>query len=336
MSDDYYEILGVEPDATNKEIKQAYKKLAVKWHPDKHKNKDKAENKFKDIAEAYQVLIDPEKREIYDIYGKNGLNDDNDPFTDFNDIFSGEDFKNGGFNPQNIFGDDKSGGLSPDELFEQFFKIKSPFGPGSEFNKIFNDPSKINNQTYSKENDMNRKGETIEYDLNCTLEDLYKGKNKKFRIKRKVYDGKTQQTETDHLEIKIEPGWKDGTKMTYENMGDVMPNIIPGDIVFIIKELPHNIYKRVSNDLEVECSITLDEALQGFTRTLKTFNGETEIIKINSLKKSNQIYTLTGLGMPIRKNKRVVGYGDIIIKFYIEFNKISNKNKKLIANVLGK
>ena len=162
MSDDYYEILGVEPDATNKEIKQAYKKLAVKWHPDKHKNKDKAENKFKDIAEAYQVLIDPEKREIYDIYGKNGLNDDNNPFTDFNDIFSGEDFKNGGFNPQNIFGDDKSGGLSPDELFEQFFKIKSPFGPGSEFNKIFNEQSKINNQKYSKENDMNRKGETIE------------------------------------------------------------------------------------------------------------------------------------------------------------------------------
>jgi DnaJ family protein B protein 4 len=281
--DDYYNILGVSKDATDTDIKKAYKKLAVKWHPDKNPdNKKEAEQHFKKISEAYQVLSNKEKRKEYDLYGKEGIKND---YRNFN-----------------------YGNISPEELFRQFFHTNNIFD-------LYNDPYHNNRSRHYN------KGDTITNNLHCTLEELYHGKKRKFKISRKIYNTDGSYTiDTMIKVINIGRGWKDGTKITFERVGDIYPNTEAGDMVFIIKELKHNIYVRDDNNLILQCHISLKEALKGFERQLTLMNGTNKQIKMKPMKRSNETYIINNGGMPIRNNNKVIGYGDLIIKFIINLN----------------
>lgn len=122
---DYYEILGVSKSASEKDLKSAYRKLAVQWHPDKNKSSD-AEKKFKEINEAYEVLSNPKKKQAYDQFGHVGVNQGASGQNPFSGGFPGGfsyTYQSGGANGQNPFGD-----IDPFEIFEQFFGGASPFG----------------------------------------------------------------------------------------------------------------------------------------------------------------------------------------------------------------
>lgn len=275
-SKDYYDVLGINKDATEKEIKNAYKKLARIWHPDKNiHQKELAQEKFKEISEAYQVLSDPEKRDTYDKIGTVNLeemNNFNKHYRDFNFV-------------------------SPDDLFrdlfkEEYYNYNTPF-------------------TYMPM--QMQKGENIEHKLKCTLEDLYNGKTKKFKINRKVMN----KIDTKLLEIQVKPGWKSGTKITFPEEGDQMLYMIPGDIIFIIEEVPHSVFKRDNNNLIYECVISLAEAKNGCDKTITLINNKNKTIKINKLKHSKETLIIKGAGMPIRHDNRVIDYGDLIIEFKI-------------------
>jgi len=280
---DYYKILGIEKKSSAEEIKKAYRRLAMKWHPDKNpNNKDVAENKFKEISEAYSVLKDKEKREIYNKFGKNGLK------------------SRGGFRS----------GMSPNNIFRNFFGTNNVFHANRNRHQTFTtfNFDGLNNKHF---NIKKKKGRTIEYKINCTLEDLYHGTTKRIKIENSHKDLV--------LEVEIFPGWKEGTKITFSKMGFSTHMTTPGDIVFVIIQLDHEVFSRQNNDLVITQKISLDMALNGFVRPLKLMNETVHNIKIDKLPNSDYKYIIKNGGMPIRKNKLHIGYGNLIVRFDVLF-----------------
>jgi DnaJ family protein B protein 4 len=335
MGKDYYAILGVSKDATEDDIKKAYKKLALKWHPDRNlNNKEQAEAKFKEIAEAYEVLNDSQKRKIYDQFGEEGLKGGggmpggagadfsgfqfHDPMDIFKQFFGGsgmDDFGMGGM----PFGGGKgfkfsTGGGFPGGGF-----------PGGGFSGF---PSGGGGFHSAKDPPVMR-------DLELSLEELYRGVQKKFNVSRKVTDerGSTRK-ETKTLEINVKPGWKSGTKITFHNESDVRPGTEPGDLIFVIKELPHQYFERDRENLIYKANITLSQALRGVKLTIPHFDGNTREVTIRDrVIDPNYIHRIPGSGMP--KPKEPGNYGDLLIKFNIAFpTSLTKDQKELIKRAL--
>lgn len=279
MGKDYYKALGISRNATEDEIKKAYRKLALKFHPDKNKTKE-AEEKFKEIAEAYEVLSDKKKKEVYDQYGEEGLKGGvggggsgsgpqftytfhGDPRATFAQFFGTENpfesfFMGGGMGlgghggTATMFYDGEDMDVD-DHPFSSHFNMRSsnPFRSQS-----FTAGSPNINRTKAKQQDP-----PLEHDLYVSLEDVAKGCTKKMKISRKVLnpDGRTTKREEKVLTINVKPGWKAGTKITFQKEGDQTPNSIPADISFIIRDKPHPLFKREGSDIRYTAKVTLKE-----------------------------------------------------------------------------
>ncbi|KAJ4834260.1 hypothetical protein Tsubulata_019629 [Turnera subulata] len=337
MGADYYKILQVDKNAKDDDLKKAYRKLAMKWHPDKNpNNKKEAEAKFKQISEAYDVLSDPQKRAVYDQLGEEGLKGQVPPpgAGGFGADPGSTTFR---FNPR-----------SADDIFSEFFGYSSPFGgmgdiggAGSRagpsgFSSMFGDHlfSSLRNAAGEGSN-FPRKAAPLERTLPCSLEDLYKGTTKKMKISRDVTDSSGRPTTVEEiLTIEIKPGWKKGTKITFPEKGLEQRGLPPSDLIFIIDEKPHSVFKRDGNDLIVTQKLSLMEALTGYTAQVTTLDGRTLTIPINNVISPTYEEVVKGEGMPIPKepSKR----GNLRIKFNIKFpSKLTPEQKaglkKLIA-----
>ncbi|OUZ99104.1 DnaJ domain [Macleaya cordata] len=312
---DYYKVLQVDRNAKEDDLKKAYRKLAMKWHPDKNpNNKKEAEAKFKQISEAYDVLSDPQKRAIYDQYGEEGLQGQ------VPQPGAGGGPASFRFNPR-----------SADDIFSEFFGFSSPFGGmgdmggaragGSNFPRgIFAEDIFASLRGGAGEGSANvpRKAPPIERTLTCSLEDLYKGTTKKMKISREVADYSGRPTTVEEiLTIEIKPGWKRGTKITFPEKGNEQRGVIPSDLVFIIDEKPHSVFKRDGNDLIATQKISLVEALTGYTAQLTTLDGRTLTVPINSVINPSHEEIVKGEGMPIPKEPSKKG--NLRIKFNIKF-----------------
>ena len=282
MGKDYYKILGIARGSSDEDIKKAYRKLALKYHPDKNKEPG-AEEKFKEVAEAYEILSDSKKKEIYDKYGEEGLkmgaggggapqgHQAGSPGAGFTYTWSGdpnETFRMffGSNNPFNAFFGNDNGGVGGDPDDDGFggagfpgmfrFAGSSFGGPGG--------PGAMHQQQMGGGGGGAKKktqDPPIYHDLLVSLEDIATGTTKKMKISRKVLgnDGRSTHLEDKVLTIDIKPGWKAGTKITFPREGDQSPNSIPADIVFIIKDKPHQFFKRDGSDLVYTSRITLRE-----------------------------------------------------------------------------
>ncbi|MQL93626.1 hypothetical protein Taro_026270 [Colocasia esculenta] len=342
MGVDYYKILGVDKNAKDDDLKKAYRKLAMKWHPDKNpNNKKEAEAKFKEISEAYDVLSDPQKRAVYDQYGEEGLKGQVPPPGAGASPFStGDGQTTFRFNPRNA-----------DDIFAEFFGFSSPFGgvgPGSGMRggsrfgggipSMFGDDvfgSVFGSAQQSAHRQQPRKAAPIERRLPCSLEDLFKGTTKKMKISREIADasGKTLPVE-EILTIEIKPGWKKGTKITFPEKGNEQPNVIPADLVFIIDEKPHDVFTRDGNDLIVTQTISLAEALTGYTVHLTMLDGRQLTISIYTIIHPGYEEVVPKEGMPIPKDptKR----GNLRIKFNIKFpTRLTAEQKAGIKRLLA-
>jgi DnaJ-class molecular chaperone len=279
MGRDYYQILGIAKNASDDEIKKAYRKLALKYHPDKNKQPS-AEEKFKEVAEAYEVLSDKKKKDIYDKYGEDGLKG--------NVGGGGGHPGQGGAYTYSFHGDPKA-------TFAQFFGTSSPFqaffdmsgsGRGGRFG--FDDDMDVDDhfsnsiggfrmpgggafrsQSFnvhgSPQKSKDREQDPpIEHDLYVSLEEINKGCTKKMKISRRVIqqDG-TSKKEDKVLTINIKPGWKAGTKITFQKEGDQTRNKIPADIVFIIRDKPHSLFKREGSDIKYTAKVLLKQVRVG-------------------------------------------------------------------------
>lgn len=344
MGVDYYKILQVDKNAKDDDLKKAYRKLAMKWHPDKNpNNKKEAEARFKQISEAYEVLSDSQKRAIYDQYGEEGLKGQVPPPDAAAGGPGGATFFQTGEGP-NVF---RFNPRNANDIFAEFFGFSTPFGGGmgggggggmrgARFSSsMFGDDIF---SSFGEGRPMNtgpRKAPPVERTLPCSLEELYKGTTKKMKISREIADasGKTLPVE-EILTIDIKPGWKKGTKITFPEKGNEEPNVVPADLVFIIDEKPHSVFTRDGNDLVINQKISLAEALTGYTVHLTTLDGRKLTIPINNVIHPNYEEVVPREGMPIPKDpsKR----GNLRIKFNIKFpTRLTAEQKTGIKTLLA-
>uniref|UniRef100_A0ACD6AJD1 Uncharacterized protein n=2 Tax=Avena sativa TaxID=4498 RepID=A0ACD6AJD1_AVESA len=339
MGLDYYNVLKVNRGATEEDLKKSYRRLAMKWHPDKNpgENKAEAEAKFKKISEAYEVLSDPQKRVMYDQYGEEGLKASTDAGGSSSSMNGAGNHR---FNPRNA-----------EDVFAEFFGSSKPFegmgraksmrfqtegagtfggfggGNDSKF-RSYNDPVNASSS-------QPRKPPPVETKLPCMLPELYSGSTRKMKISRNVMKPNGQLgTESEILTIDIKPGWKKGTKITFPDKGNEQPNQLPADLVFVIDEKPHDQYTREGNDLLVHQKIDLVDALAGTTFNLKTIDGRDLVIKLTDVVTPGYELAIAKEGMPIIKEngKR----GNLRIRFDVEFPKrLSSEQRQNIRKVLG-
>uniref|UniRef100_A0A1A9VZL6 J domain-containing protein n=1 Tax=Glossina brevipalpis TaxID=37001 RepID=A0A1A9VZL6_9MUSC len=345
MGKDYYKILGIAKTATDEEVKKAYRKQALRYHPDKNKAPN-SEEKFKEVAEAYEVLSDKNKREIYDKYGEEGLKNGGvrnggntngtftyqfhgDPRATFAQFF-------GSSNPFASFFD-MSDNLFDKNVFDldtehDFFASPFGLGPRQGLGGAFRSHSFNVHTPFKKEKPQDP---PVEHDLYVMLEEIYHGCVKKMKISRRVQlpDG-TSKKEDKYVSISIKPGWKSGTKVTFQKEGDQIPGRIPSDIVFIIRDKPHAMFKREGSDLRYTARLTLKQALCGVVFQVPTMSGDKlRISTMQEIIKPNTVKRIQGYGLPFPKD--TTRKGDLLVAFDIQFpEKLTAAQKEMLRDML--
>ena len=313
MADDYYSILGVEKKATADEIKKAYRKLALKYHPDKNPGKD-AEETFKKISEAYAVLSDPEKRSQYDNFGSQGFSQrfaQEDIFRDFDisDILRDLGFGGStGGQFTHVFGDGGRGrtrNFQGGDPFADFFG-----GGGSHY------------QQHART--MPQKGQDVEYRLAITLEDVFAGAEKRVSLRK----GDT----TDTVNIKIPKGIKSGQKLRLAGKGMAGIDEGPaGDLYIAVEIAPHHRFTRDGNDLYTKQDVTFSQAALGSVVEVTTIGGEKKRIKVSPGTQNNTKIRMKGYGLPIFKKS---GKGDQYVTINVKVpKKLTKRQTELITQL---
>ncbi|ROL60930.1 J domain-containing protein [Bacteroidetes/Chlorobi group bacterium ChocPot_Mid] len=281
---DYYQILGVSKSATADEIKKAYRKLALKYHPDKNKGNKEAEAKFKEISEAYEVLKDPEKRSKYDNLGSS-YNQYRQTGGNPNDFNWNDWFSNSQANSRrrtsyrNVF--DENDNVS--DFFDRIFG--GSFSSGRGFKQSA------------------KKGEDIHSTVELTLEDVYHG-----GLVHLSVDG-------EKIDIKTKPGINEGQQLKISGKGNSGFNGgANGDLILTVKIKPHPIYERKGNDLFIEHYIDLYDAVLGGSSRIDTFNGKIDI-KIPAGTSSGKLLKVKGKGLPDYNNPKT--FGDLYVRIQI-------------------
>lgn len=357
---DYYEVLGVAKTATDEELRKAYKKVALKYHPDRNPGDKEAEEKFKEAAEAYDVLRDPQKRQTYDQFGHEGLNG-----------ASGFGGAGGGFGG---FG----GGMDMDDIFSMFGDI---FGGGR---------SRSRGRRVVK-------GTDLRINLPLTLEEIATGVTKKFKVKKNVAcpechgsgsaDGSASETcshchgqgfvvtstrtvfgmmQTQQecpvchgegtviknkckrcagngvvhgeevIEVSIPAGVSQGMVVTVSGKGNAAPhNGVPGDLQVIITEKPNDTFIRDDKDLIYNLLLSVDQAILGDSVEIPLISGGKAKIKIEPGTQPGKVLRLRGKGLPAVSGYGY-GQGDLVVKISVYIpEKLSHEEKKAVEKLKG-
>jgi len=274
---DYYKTLGVDKNASEADIKKAYRKLALKYHPDRNQGDKAAEEKFKKISEAYAVLSDKEKRKQYDTFGEAGFQQ---RYTQ-EDIFRGFDLGD----ILKEFGINLGGGGSA-RVFT------SGMGGGSPFDAFFSGAGGQSYRTggFSRGPQQHIKGQDLGLELPVTLLEVLTGAEKTISI---------SGGDDGRVSVKIPPGIETGKKLRVSGKGSPSPTGgPPGDLYLHIRVLPHDRFVREGDDLVVDLHIPYSAMLLGASHTVRTLDGKTFNIKVPSGMQPNAKLRLKGQGLP--------------------------------------
>ncbi len=302
---DYYETLGISRDATEKDIKAAYRKMARKWHPDLHpaSEKIKVENKFKRINEAYEVLKDPDKRSSYDQLGSR--------WRDGQDFQASPDMKGGRYYTSGDFGSDHGGG------FSDFFDMM--FGGAAAGRGSTRGTRKV-------------KGEDLESEIQLSIEEAYRGTVKSLRVSgSKVCaecggsamvgggfcprcGGTGTVAEEKTLEVKVPAGVQEGSRIRLKGQGGTgLGSGAPrGDLFLKIRIMPHPVFRLKENHIESDVILRPEQAVLGDRVPVQTLDGEVSVT-VPAGSNSNKKLRLRGKGFPDKQKGRGDHYVRIVI-----------------------
>jgi curved DNA-binding protein len=296
---DYYKLLGVSKDASEAEIKKAYRKLAMKYHPDHTKGDKGAEEKFKKISEAYAVLSDKEKREQYDRFGS----------TDFHQRFSQEDiFRNFDFG----------------DIFREF-GFGGSGGPGGGFRFSFGGSPFGGQSPYGGQRPQAAKGSDLIYELPLTLQEIATGADKQVSFQH--------GEQVERLTVKIPKGLIHGKKIRLRGKGSPSPyGGSPGDLFIKAKELPDPVFQAEEHDLNINRTVKLSEALLGTQVEVPTLTGKSLSLKVPPGTRHKTRMRLSGHGLPHMSSGR---RGDLFVTILIDMPKTLNANQKKLVRRLA-
>ena len=317
---DYYQILGVPRNATEKDIKQAYRKLARKHHPDVNPGDKSAEARFKEINQAHEVLSDPEKRKKYDQFGENWQYADQYARAGGQQQQPAWEFRRGG--TQFDFGD--TGGP---EGFEDIF-------------------DSILRGSRGRTSRRPHRGQDVEHPVEVTLEEAYGGATRMLELQSEelcpTCRGKGCQTcggagavlRPRRFEVKIPPGVKDGSRVRIAGKGGPgQMGAEAGDLYLIVSVRPDSLFQRTDDDLNVEVPVNLADAVLGGEAEVPTLEGKKLALKIPPETQNGKIFRLAGQGMPrLGNNTR----GDLYAKVKVVLpTRLSPKEKELFQQLKG-
>ena len=294
MAQDYYQLLGIKKGASQGEIKKAYRKLAMKYHPDHTKGDKAAEEKFKKISEAYAVLSDKEKRKEYDTFGAEGFRQ---RFSQ-EDIFRGFDF--GDVFREFGFGGGRGGGM------------RFNFGGGSPFG------------SQARQQQARMKGSDLVYELPLTLKEVANGTSKTVSLQHQGYSEK--------VTVKIPKGLISGKKLRLAGKGSPSPlGGPPGDLFIRAKVLNDPLYHAEKYDLHMNQELKLSEAVLGTHISVPTLDDKQLSLKIPPGTKPGTKMRMSGHGLPHMKGNKK---GDLYVKIQIKLpRQLTDEQKKLIEQL---
>lgn len=283
---DYYKVLGVERSASADEIKKSYRKLAMQYHPDRNPGKKAAEEKFKELNEAYQVLSDPEKRARYDQLGESYSR------------YQQHGGAPGGFKWEDWYSQGASGGNVSYDVGD----LNDFMGGGfSEFfSRIFGGMGGFGNPQHGA-NAQRRQVEKPTYDQNVeiSLGEAYRGTVRRLEIEGKAF------------EVKIPPGARNGTRVRVPNILSTASPTVKGDLYLVIHLTPDPRFERKQDDLITETPVDLMTAVLGGEVTVETLSGKV-VLTVPAGTQPGQTFRLAGRGMPHLKDPQ--SFGDLLVR----------------------
>jgi DnaJ-class molecular chaperone len=318
---DYYEVLNLKRNCSQEAIAEAYRRLALEYHP-KVTTPEKAainEYKFQQIAEAYEVLSDSNKKNIYDIYGKDGL---------YNGILDKHNHKT---EPYKFSG-------NAHKIFEKFFGTSNPFALIKDGKKNIESEYSAVTSNFEKKEEEKKTEELppIDVELYCTLEELYNGCTKTVKYKKCALslDKRSQEEKECSIDVEILPGYDKTTVIPFKELGNEAPGKKTSDLLIHIRECNNPCFKRVNkNDLIYIHKLNLADALNSEPVKLTTLDNRKIAISMDEIIAPQTIKIVKNEGMPIyQKETNVrdmrIKKGDLYIKFDIEFPEYINPEKK--------
>eukprot|EP01098_Paradermamoeba_levis_P007448 TRINITY_DN3080_c0_g1_i1.p1 TRINITY_DN3080_c0_g1~~TRINITY_DN3080_c0_g1_i1.p1 ORF type:complete len:371 (-),score=119.99 TRINITY_DN3080_c0_g1_i1:96-1208(-) len=342
---DYYQLLNVPRDAPTKQIKKAYRDLAAKYHPDKNPGDKDAADKFTEIAKAYEVLTDNEKRRKYDQFGEEGLTQNHQEFRDPFDIFS-QFFGGGGHNhgggkqmrkgetiviPLQVSLEDLYLGKEYKLAHRKQVLCTQCRGSGAK------DADDVKQCPHCKGSGIRvvvqhlAPGFVQQTQTAC---DKCGGKGKIVKSVCPRCKGKKVEVGEETITVVVERGMPDGATIDFEQQGDEEPEAIPGDVRFRVQTNPHPRFTRKGNDLYYKMSISLLEALTGFKKTVSHLDNHKVVIDRKEITIPGYVLQIADEGMPHHDDPS--SHGNLFVEFTVRFPTSLNADqiegiKKILA-----
>lgn len=300
---DYYKTLGAKKDSTPAEIKKAYRKLALRYHPDKNKGDKKSEAKFKEINEAYAVLSDPEKKKQYDMFGS----------TDFHQRYSQEDIFRG-FDLNDILRQFGMGGGSSN--------FRSSMGGNGRFHSFFGHGN--NGGCGGGCQAAPEKGQDMTYQINVSLEEVLYGAERTITLRKNGH--------SHDVSVKIPKGIEEGKKLRLQGKGGPSRNGgPPGDLFLKVEIAANENFSRSGDDLVVQKLISYSEACFGTRLEVETLEGKKFIVKVAPGTMHDSRLRIRGYGLPIGP---LGERGDLYVKIGVKVPKDLTEDQRRIVEQL--
>jgi curved DNA-binding protein len=298
---DYYKVLGVDKKASQDEIKKAYRKLAIKWHPDKNKDSKEAEAKFKQINEANDVISDPANRKKYDELGENWQQFDQSANQREGNGGGGQQYQYSGGSP---FGDSEGGDFS--DFFEQFFRNQGGGGAGAAGGR--------------QRTQRPRKGNDYQTEMEITLQEAYQGTDRIIQLPN------------EKLRITTKPGAYNDQLLRIKGKGDQGSSPEHnGDLFVRILVKPQHMFTRKGDDLYIDQQIDLYTAVLGGDALVTTMTGQIKV-KIAPGAQHEKTVRIKGKGMPVYG--KADNYGDLYVRLMVRIpEQLTDKQKELFEQL---